>query len=181
MGKLKNKRKRKKYVKEVSAQSILFGKIVNFIKHDLIVYVFLIFLVFVVYEIFWDQLKVSLVDEYGKHTTAIIVDSYKRKHKPRKGGVEPYIEEVREYKFSCEGSTYSGMLRLREEAKEVKENFQIVKFIGFEIRIVESIDFDVQIAELKDLQIGDSLDIRYIEKCPFINASVIEIEKFRSK
>lgn len=70
------------------------------------------------------------------------------------------------------------MLRLREDAKE---NFQIVKFIGFEIRIVESIDFDVQVAELKDLQIGDSLDIRYIEKCPFLNASVIEIEKFRSK
>jgi hypothetical protein len=44
MGKLKNKRKRKKYVKEVSQRSILFGKIVNFIKHDLIVYVFLIFL-----------------------------------------------------------------------------------------------------------------------------------------
>lgn len=181
MGKLKNKRKRKKYVKEVSQRSILFGKIVNFIKHDLIVYVFLIFLVFVVYEIFWNQLKISLVDEYGKHATAIIVDSYKRKHKPSKGGVGPYIEEVREYKFSCEGSTYSGMLRLREEAKEVKENFQIVKFIGFEIRIVESIDFDVQVAELKDLQIGDSLDIRYIEKCPFLNASVIEIEKFRSK
>ncbi len=179
MGKLKNKRKRKKYVKEVSQRSILFGKIVNFIKHDLIGYVFLISLVFVVvYEIFWDQLKVSLVDKYGKHATAIIVDSYKRKHKPSKGGVEPYIVEVREYKFSCEGSTYSGMLRLREDAKE---NFQIVKFIGFEIRIVESIDYDVQVAELKDLQIGDSLDIRYIEKCPFLNASVIEIEKFRSK
>lgn len=179
MGKLKNKRKRKKYVKEVSQRSILFGKIVNFIKHDLIVYVFLIFLVFVyVYEIFWDQLKVSLVDEYGKHTTAIIVDSYKKKRNPNKGGGDPYIEEVREYKFSCEGSTYSGMLKLHKEAKE---NFQIVKFIGFEIRIVESIDFDVQIAELKDLQIGDSLDIMYIEKCPFINASVIEIEKFRSK
>jgi hypothetical protein len=178
MGKLKNKRKRKKYVKEVSQRSILFGKIVNFIKHDLIVYVFLIFLVFVVYEIFWDQLKVSLVDKYGKHATAIIVDSYKRKHKPRKGGVEPYIEEVREYKFSCEGSTYSGMLRLREDAKQ---NYQTVELIGSEIRIVESIDFDVQDAELKDLQIGDSLDIRYIEKCPFLNASVIEIEKFRSK
>jgi hypothetical protein len=178
MGKLKNKRKRKKYVKEVSQRSILFGKIVNFIKHDLIVYVFLIFLVFVyVYEIFWDQLKVSLVDKYGKHTTAIIVDSYKKKRNPNKGG-GPYIVEVREYKFSCEGSTYSGMLKLHKEAKE---NFQIVKFIGFEIKIVESIDFDVQIAELKDLQIGDSLDIRYIEKCPFLNASVIEIEKFRSK
>lgn len=178
MGKLKNKRKRKKYVKEVSAQSILFGKIVNFIKHDLIVYVFLIFLVFVVYEIFWNQLKVSLVDKYGKHTTAIIVDSYKKKRNPNKGGGGPYIVEVREYKFSCEGSTYSGMLKLHKEAKE---NFQIVKFIGFEIRIVESINYDVQIAELKDLQIGDSLDIRYIEKCPFLNASVIEIEKFRSK
>lgn len=178
MGKLKNKRKRKKYVKEVSQRSILFGKIVNFIKHDLIVYVFLIFLVFVVYKIFWNQLKISLVDEYGKHTTAIIVDSYKKKRNPMKGGRGPYIVEVREYKFSCEGSTYSGMLRLREDAKE---NFQIVKFIGFEIRIVESIDYDVQVAELKDLQIGDSLDIRYIEKCPFLNASVIEIEKFRSK
>lgn len=178
MGKLKNKRKRKKYVKEVSQRSILFGKIVNFIKHDLIVYVFLIFLVFVVYKIFWNQLKVSLVDEYGKHATAIIVDSYKTKHKPSKGGGGPYIVEVREYKFSCEGSTYSGMLKLHKEAKE---NFQIVKFMGFEIRIVESIDYNVQVAELKDLQIGDSLDIRYIEKCPFLNASVIEIEKFRSK
>lgn len=178
MGKLKNKRKRKKYVKEVSQRSILFGKIVNFIKHDLIVYVFLIFLVFVVYKIFWNQLKVSLVDEYGKHTTAIIVDSYKTKHNPHKGGGDPYIEEVREYEFSCEGSTYSGMLKLHKEAKE---NFQIVKFMGFEIRIVESIDYNVQVAELKDLQIGDSLDIRYIEKCPFLNASVIEIEKFRSK
>lgn len=179
MGKLKNKRKRKKYVKEVSQRSILFGKIVNFIKHDLIVYVFLISLVFVVvYEIFWDQLKVSLVDKYGKHTTAIIVDSYKKKRNPNKGGGGPYIVEVREYKFSCEGSTYSGMLRLREDAKQ---NYQTVELIGFEIRIVESIDFDVQVAELKDLQIGDSLDIRYIEKCPFLNASVIEIEKFRSK
>ena len=65
--------------------------------------------------------------------------------------------------------------------KEAKENFQIVKFMGFEIRIVKSIDYNVQVAELKDLQIGDSLDIRYIEKCPFLNASVIEIEKFRSK
>lgn len=178
MGKLKNKRKRKKYVKEVSQRSILFGKIVNFIKHDLIVYVFLIFLVFVVYKIFWNQLKVSLVDEYGKHATAIIVDSYKKKRNPHKGGGGPYIVEVREYEFSCEGSTYSGMLKLHKEAKE---NFQIVKFMGFEIRIVESIDYNVQVAELKDLQIGDSLDIRYIEKCPFINASVIEIEKFRSK
>lgn len=179
MGKLKNKRKRKKYVKEVSQRSILFGKIVNFIKHDLIGYVFLIFLVFVVvYEIFWNQLKVSLVDKYGKHTTAIIVDSYKKKRNPNKGGGGPYIEEVREYKFSCEGSTYSGMLRLREDAKQ---NYQTVELIGFEIRIVESIDFNVQVAELKDLQIGDSLDIRYIEKCPFLNASVIEIEKFRSK
>lgn len=178
MGKLKNKRKRKKYVKEVSQRSILFGKIVNFIKHDLIVYVFLIFLVFVVYEIFWDQLKVSLVDEYGKHATAIIVDSYKKKRNPHKGGGGPYIVEVREYEFSCEGSTYSGMLKLHKEAKE---NFQIVKFMGFEIRIVKSIDYNVQVAELKDLQIGDSLDIRYIEKCPFLNASVIEIEKFRSK
>ncbi|MEE1541885.1 MAG: hypothetical protein UF067_05395 [Paludibacteraceae bacterium] len=179
MGKLKNKRKRKKYVKEVSQRSILFGKIVNFIKHDLIVYVFLIFLVFVVYKIFWDQLKVSLVDEYGKHATAIIVDSYyKKKRNPHKGGGGPYIVEVREYEFSCEGSTYSGMLKLHKEAKE---NFQIVKFMGFEIRIVKSIDYNVQVAELKDLQIGDSLDIRYIEKCPFLNASVIEIEKFRSK
>jgi hypothetical protein len=31
----------------------------------------------------------------------------------------------------------------------------------------------------KNLQIGDSLDILYIEKCPFLNASVIEIEKYR--
>ena len=178
MGKLKNKRKRKKYVKEVSQRSILFGKIVNFIKHNLIVYVFLIPLVFVVYKIFWNQLKVSLVDEYGKHTTAIIVDSYKKKRNPSKGGVGPYIVEVREYEFSCEGSTYSGMLKLHKEAKV---NFQIVKFMGFEIKIAESIDYNVQVAELKDLQIGDSLDIRYIEKCPFLNASVIEIEKFRSK
>ena len=89
---------------------------------------------------------IPIVDEYGKLATATISDMYKETYYGRRAQ-HKVTNEVREYVFTCEGKVYSGELRENEEAECSKY-----------------------------LKVGDSLDIRYIEQFPYLNASICEIE-----
>ena len=92
------------------------------------------------------NILIPIVDEYGKLATATISEIYEVKVYTRRAQNNSTYE-VREYVFTSEGKVYSGELREYEKAECSKY-----------------------------LKVGDSLDIRYIEQFPYLNASICEIE-----
>lgn len=146
MGKLKNKRKRKKYRNDNPTRTISFEEIVKGIALCAFAILFIKSLFNILCVTANRYILIPIVDEYGKLATATISEIYEVKVYTRRAQ-NNFTYEVREYVFTSEGKVYSGELREYEEAECSKY-----------------------------LKVGDSLDIRYIEQFPYLNASICEIE-----
>ena len=150
MGKLKNKRrKEKKYRNDNPTRTISFEEIVKGIA----MCAFCLLLIKSLFNILCvpanRYILIPIVDEYGELATATISEIYEVKVYTRRAQNNSTYE-VREYVFTSEGKVYSGELREYEEAECSKY-----------------------------LKVGDSLDIRYIEQFPYLNASICEIEEMQ--
>ncbi|MBQ9100971.1 MAG: hypothetical protein IJY54_06300 [Paludibacteraceae bacterium] len=146
MGKLKNKRKRKKYRNDNPTRTISFEEIVKGIALCAFAILFIKSLFNILCVPANRYILIPIVDEYGKLATATISDMYKETYYGRRAQ-NKVTNEVREYVFTCEGDVYYGKLKGEKFKKYCK-----------------------------NLQIGDSLDILYMEKFPYLNASICEIE-----
>jgi hypothetical protein len=147
MGKLKNKRrKEKKYRNDNPTRTISFEEIVKGIAFCACAILFINSLFNILCVTAHRYILIPIVDEYGKLATATISDIYEVKVYTRRAQNNVTYEE-REYVFTSEGKVYSGELREYKEAECSKY-----------------------------LKVGDSLDIRYIEQFPYLNASICEIE-----
>ena len=150
MGKLKNKRrKEKKYRNDNPTRTISFKEIVEGIVFCAFAILFIKSLFNILCVPARSYILIPIVDEYGKLATATISEIYEVKVYTRRAQNNSTYE-VREYVFTSEGKVYSGELREYEKAECSKY-----------------------------LKVGDSLDIRYIEQFPYLNASICEIEEMQ--
>lgn len=151
MGKLRNKRKKeKKYRRSPNFFfSTSFTKLIESIFLCAFVILFIIGLFNIVHLVVIQFILDPFIGEHGKLATATISEIYEVKVYTRRAQNNSTYE-VREYVFTSEGKVYSGELREYEEAECSKY-----------------------------LKVGDSLDIRYIEQFPYLNASICEIEEMQ--